>query len=972
MAINRILINREECEVRIAFLDDQNLAELHTEKFDDQTIVNNVYRGRVQDVVPGLQAAFIDVGLERNMFLHFMDIRPESLVLGADDQQAALRRASEQQLPGRIERKGRRPRQDPRAPQADSPVKRGDEIIVQVVKDEIGGKAPRVTTNLSLAGRYLVLLPFPSQEGGVSKKIAQGQDRHRLKKLLSQIRDDDHSFIIRTAGMEQPDEAILKDAESLERQWEQMLAQYKRLKGPGLVHNDRNLLSRLIRDAFPSSFDEVICDHRDDADEVRRQLQELMPHLADRVRVFENPMVNIFEHFGVERQIEAAMQRKVWLKSGGYLIIDENEALISIDVNTGRFVGKKDQEKTSLRTNLEACEAIADQIRLRDIGGIIVIDFIDMLSRSHQEKVSEELKRHLKRDRARTAVGRIGDFGLCVLTRKRQRMSLINQVFEECPYCKGTGWVQAADETFRRLKYQLLKHIEQEPRLSGLAISAHPHFIDAIQRRYRTFMERLQRDYHIEVLCRRDPDFHVEDFTVAPLRKPQHVVPRIGSRIDAVDTAAESRGYEPEHLLELQSGEMDEPLVPGLDYDEGFEPILPTIAEVAEQDDSEDTDPPSGEQQGGDGEPGARRKRRRESSAERRARRKQREREAGGQPQPQQGQRPLQQTSPVPPPSAPTADEFEDDDSEEDILDAASTQPGGESTPAPGDGTGRRRTRRGRRGGRNRRRNGDAREAEVNTPAAAPLAELEPLLPVTPEPPPQPRELPKLKLTLPKPATDPIGDVLAELERSLEELKSNPEALAAASAAQEREAAAARAARHKRRIVGVPGEEAEGDLPTVVDEEEEKEIAEVLDPAPEPHDEPTRRKPPIRRNKKKSPPASPAPAPAPAVETRLLEIPTPVEPSEESTPKKPVRRGARKAAEVPEPAKPTRRRKSDAAPAPKAAPATEPKAAAKSEGVRKPKAATKPAAPPAPKAEKKPSTPKAKTSNRKPKGEPKT
>ncbi|HMZ52999.1 MAG TPA: Rne/Rng family ribonuclease, partial [Candidatus Sumerlaeota bacterium] len=368
----RILINREEREVRVAFLEDQTLVELHTEKADEQSIVNNIYRGRVQDVVPGLQAAFVDVGLSRNMFLHFMDIRPESLVLGEEDQIEALRKASETVVPGRIERKGRRPRQDPNAPQASAPVKKGDQIIVQVLKDEIGGKAPRVTTNLSLAGRYLVMLPFPSQSGGVSRKIAMGQDRSRLRKLLSDLKTDDYSFIVRTAGTDQPDEAIHKDAENLQQTWDSILKRYRQINGPGLVNNDHDLIARLVRDAFPADFDEVICDNADDVEEAKFQLEEVLPGSGSKVKLYDG-VENIFERHGVEKQIEKSLAKKYWLKSGGYLIIDENEALTAIDVNTGRFTGKKDQEKTSLRTNMEACEAIADQIRLRDIGGIIVI-----------------------------------------------------------------------------------------------------------------------------------------------------------------------------------------------------------------------------------------------------------------------------------------------------------------------------------------------------------------------------------------------------------------------------------------------------------------------------------------------------------------------------------------------------------------------------------------------------------------------
>ncbi len=534
----RILVNREECEVRVAFVEDDKLVELHTEKSQERHIVNNIYRGRVQDVVPGLQAAFVDVGLERNVFLHFMDIRPESLVLHNEDAQEALREASKEQLPGRIERRGRRPRQDPRSSQAESPVKRGDDIIVQVVKDEIGGKAPRVTTNLSLPGRYLVLLPFPSQEGGVSRKIALGQNRYRLKKLLASIKDEDHSYIVRTAGVDQSEEAIQQDAEHLCEMWAAIINAYQQRETPGLIYNDHDLLVRMVRDAFPPDFSEVVCDHPEDAETVRQQLSRLMPDNVERIREYKG-VENIFENFGIETLLERALCRKVPLKSGGSLIIDENEALTAIDINTGRFTGRKDQEKTSLRTNMEACEIIAQQIRLRDIGGIIVIDFIDMLSKSHQEKVSEELRRHLRHDRAKTAVGRIGDFGLMMLTRKRVRMSMQNQAFDPCPYCSGTGLVLTEDEIFRRLKYDLRKMLTVKKRPKGVVISVHPKFLDHLGSRFSQYLERLKYGTKVDLLFRGDSDFHLEEYQLTALDEPARGSNRFSTSHIEIDGRAE-------------------------------------------------------------------------------------------------------------------------------------------------------------------------------------------------------------------------------------------------------------------------------------------------------------------------------------------------------------------------------------------------------------------------------------------------
>lgn len=723
----RILINREECEVRVAFLENQDLVELHSEKFDEQTIVNNIYRGRVQDVVPGLQAAFVDVGLERNMFLHFMDIRPESLVLSAENQLDAIREASKKTLPGRIEQKGRRPRQDPNAPQAAPPVKRGDEIVVQVMKDEIGGKAPRVTANLSLAGRFLVMLPFPSQEGGVSKKIEMGQDRHRLRKLLSGLKTDDYSFIVRTAGTEQPDDSISKDARSLVRNWENILNRYQRLDGPGLIYDDHDLLIRLVRDAFPSDFQEVICDNADDAEEIRRLLDEVMPDLADRVQVYDK-RENIFQSSGVEKQIQLSLDRKYWLKSGGSLVIDENEALTAIDVNTGRFTGKKDQEKTSLKTNMEACEAIAHEIRLRDIGGIIVIDFIDMLSRQNQERVSEELRRALRKDRAKTAVGRIGDFGLMMLTRKRQRTSLQKQVFDQCPYCTGTGWVISPDQIFRRMKYDIFQAIESDEKVRAIVLCAHPRLIDALSNRYHGFMEQLKKDNNVGIVFRADLDYHLEDYQVIPV---------LGKDLSMVQLPDRGRVEKEDRVLPPVE---DPILLQKASYAEPAEVVAEVVQQVAEG--AEGT-PSAAELERIEEE--ARLKRRRESSADRRARRRRaRERHDD---KPEASGKEVEKTAPKAPKPAEVVAVAELKDAPDLIAEDEAEKET------------RRKTRRGSRGGRTRRRKEDE---EVGKPVVSPSKPAAPLAPI--------------KMVVKKSEdADLFNSVLASIEKAVSTIEFKPQ-----------------------------------------------------------------------------------------------------------------------------------------------------------------------------------------------------
>lgn len=754
--INRILINREECEVRVAFMEEQTLVELHTEKFDEQTIVNNIYRGRIQDVVPGLQAAFVDVGLERNLFLHFMDIRAESLVLGhGDDALDSIREAAEKGIPGRVERKGRRPK--PNQNGGDPPIRKGDEIIVQVVKDEIGGKAPRVTTNLALAGRYLVMLPFPSQEGGVSRKIVTGADRIRLKKLLAHLKSDDHSFIVRTAGVDQPEEPVRKDGEALMQLWKDIIKRYRDLGKPGLIHNDHDLIARLVRDAFPSDFEEVICDNEIDGQTVERELRMHMPHSTGAVKVYKGTE-NILDAFGAEKQIDKAMADKIWLKSGGYLIVDENEALTAIDINTGRFTGKKDQEKTSLKTNLEACEAIAQMIRLRDIGGIIVIDFIDMLSRSHQEQVAEELRRQLRKDRAKLAIGKIGDFGLMMLTRKRQRISLHKQIHDECPYCHGRGYVLKPDEVYRRLKYDVMKALSGDDSIRAMMISAHPWTVDLLRNRYRNFIRKL-KDQGCEVALREDAHFHIEDYQITPMRrKIEQPLLLTGDRIDPDERIRAVDDLPVDFKSQLE--DLPEEAIEELPTEGGYEDSDEEIREAAEMQAAPEpvAQAPS------------------ESSGRRRRLRK-RHGESAGTPEPE-----------VEPASAESAAESEP---AEEIETKQATDSDEED--------GSRKTRRGRRAGRRRGRETSEEPVEQpkedasSTPSATespkaepakeeepkeaqaapsppPVKKAEPVAEQQPAAPPKPKE--PLKLAIKKSGKDALlADLLGDLDQELETLR---------------------------------------------------------------------------------------------------------------------------------------------------------------------------------------------------------
>lgn len=541
---NKVIINRGDADIRVAFLEDNQLVEFHQEPFDQKSLVGNIYRGVIQDVIPGLQAAFVDIGLERNVFLHFLDVRAESLVMTEPNLEEALQRAAETVIPGRIVKKGRRDRVDLKAGVTEAPISKGDTIIVQVVKDGIGDKAPRVSTNLALAGRYVVLLPFPGQSGGVSRKVAMGKERFALKKILNKLRSKSQSFIMRTAGLGADEENIHTDVERLQDVWDEITTSFRSTKKPKLVYSDHNIVDRMVRDVFNAEIDEIILDDTTLASELRESLKVYMPELAKAVEVYEGTEP-IFETFGVERQLDLAMENKFWLKSGGYLIIEETEALTAIDVNTGRFTGSKDQERTSFKINMEACEAIADQIRLRDIGGIIVIDFIDMLNTANKRKVTEEFHACMELDRAKSQIGQVGEFGLLMLTRKRKNKSLKKQIFEPCPYCDGKAHVLRKEEIWRRIKSDLLLMCEDADQLSAIVLTCEPAVAEFLESTYKTFIKKISHSKRLDVIIRQEPTLHREDFTLTGIERPgRDALLLPGQRLDARRSFKETLPYD--------------------------------------------------------------------------------------------------------------------------------------------------------------------------------------------------------------------------------------------------------------------------------------------------------------------------------------------------------------------------------------------------------------------------------------------
>jgi ribonuclease G len=438
-----IVINSNEHESRIAVLDDAQVAELWVERSRQRTVVGNIYKGRVTKVLPGMQSAFVDLGLGRDAFLYVSDVI-EDLEdyehVGHEDPHF------EEETP---------PPPRPEASIADL-LREGQEIVVQVSKDSIAGKGARITTHITLPGRFLVYMPTVGHVG-VSRRIENEEERLRLKDLLEATRNSyPGGFIVRTAGEGRGEDDFRADLKYLTDLWGQIKRRSEKASAPTAIHHDLDLILRTIRDVLAPEVKTVWVDSEEQYERIVEFLDEMQPAMVSRVRLYrrEEP---IFDAFGIEPEIERALKSKVWLKSGGYIVINQTEALVAIDVNTGKYVGKKNLEETVFRTNMEAIREIVRQVRLRDLGGIIVLDFIDMEDLENRARVFEGLEQEIRKDRSKTKILQISEFGLVEMTRKRVRQSLERSLTQPCPYCAGSGRVKSNVTILLELWRQLMK-----------------------------------------------------------------------------------------------------------------------------------------------------------------------------------------------------------------------------------------------------------------------------------------------------------------------------------------------------------------------------------------------------------------------------------------------------------------------------------------------------------------------------------
>ncbi|MGH7483700.1 MAG: Rne/Rng family ribonuclease [Longimicrobiales bacterium] len=488
-----ILMSATAQETRVAILEDDVLVEVMIDRPDAERMVGDVYLGRVEAVLPGIQAAFVDVGADKAAFLHVSDVAHANGDEPEDDDEDADERA--------------RTRRD--IPIQDV-VKKGETMMVQVTKEPISTKGPRVTAQVSLPGRFLVYMPF-SRHIGVSRKIDDREERMRLRAIARDVVPRDNGgVIIRTVGEELTREKFEREFRTLQDTWKKIQKRSKGAKAPALIHQEAKLTSGIIRDVFSAKVDALIIDNAEVHREVIKYLEGVDPSLTARVQHYEEA-APLFDAYDVEEAIREAFQRRVELPAGGYIIIEPTEALVSIDVNTGKSTGRRDPEKTIVRTNLEAAREVARQLRLRDVGGIVVVDFIDMESKADQDRVMQELRTYLNRDRARTKAFQISDLGLVEMTRQRVRPSLYASLTVPCMHCDGAGRVFRSHTVVRRIE-RAIRRAAVEAAESRITIRVHAQVALHILEEEPNFLRRLESTFKLELDLRDDPLMKQDEF----------------------------------------------------------------------------------------------------------------------------------------------------------------------------------------------------------------------------------------------------------------------------------------------------------------------------------------------------------------------------------------------------------------------------------------------------------------------------
>jgi len=506
--INELIINVTREESRVALLESGQVVEIYIERNKDTSLVGNVYKGKVLKILPGMQSSFIDIGLEKAAFLYVSDIMPDF-----DDY-----------YPPIVENENRDGNED----DSDNPalhsedhrplpieelLQEGQEIFVQVAKDPIGTKGARVTSYITLPGRYLVIMPNVDHVG-ISRRIEDEETRERLKTIANEIRPKGYGLIMRTASEDATDDEIRRDLDFLMHVWENTRLKKDKASAPALIYSDLDLVFRSIRDFMSQDVERLVIDSHEDYEKLSDFVSSYFPELMSKIELYDG-MEPIFDAFAIEHDVARALERKVWLKSGGYIIIDQTEAMTVIDVNTGKYVGKENLEETILKTNLEAVKETAYQVRLRNLGGIIIMDFIDMEKLENRDKVFNALVEAMKKDRAKSTVYNVSELGIIQMTRKRVRESLGRVLCDQCPYCEGKGFVKSA----RTVAYEIFRKLRKMglPKAKVAVITASPAVAELLAEDERFGIEETETAFGINLIVKEDFKFHQEHYEITVL-----------------------------------------------------------------------------------------------------------------------------------------------------------------------------------------------------------------------------------------------------------------------------------------------------------------------------------------------------------------------------------------------------------------------------------------------------------------------
>jgi len=497
-----IIINSTPQESRIAIVEDGQLAEFFVERKEEMGVAGNIYKGKVARVLPGMQAAFVEIGMDKAGFLHASDFSAldDVQIISSSNDDVEFEEAPPKPNPSRhlpLEKQ----------------LSRGEEVLVQVAKDPLGTKGARVTSHISLPGRYMVFMPG-NKHIGISRRIESDDERKRLKEIAQSLGTEEGGFILRTACEGLSKREIQRDLGFLQKLWKTIQKKAESAPAPSLIHQDLDLIARAIRDFFSADTEQVLIDSPKDHRRIVDFVRHFMPRLKSKINLYSDKEP-LFEHLGIEEKITKALDPRAWLRSGGYIIIERTEALTAVDVNTGRFVGKRNQEETILKTNLEAVQEVVRQLRLRNAGGLIIIDFIDMEKEANRKKVYEALKEALKKDKARTNILKISELGLVEMTRQRTRESLENQLLRSCPHCEGRGRIKSPVTVAYDVLRAIKRHHAGMDNGRNVVVRLHPDVANFLYDEKNNSLENLEREINHRIIIKASQEMHHEKYEIS-------------------------------------------------------------------------------------------------------------------------------------------------------------------------------------------------------------------------------------------------------------------------------------------------------------------------------------------------------------------------------------------------------------------------------------------------------------------------